>query len=76
LNVTTIFPEMNRDPISTAQFSHQCHRHRIGFDRSPGLPNIGNVINIDPETGHNPGSKNPFYARVVDERDAALTAQA
>jgi hypothetical protein len=40
------------------------------------LPNIGNVINIDPETGHNPRPKNSFYVRVVSERDAALTAQA
>ena len=48
----------------------------MGFDRAPGLPDIGNVINVDPETGHNPHSKDQLYPRVAHNRDAALTAQA
>jgi hypothetical protein len=52
LDVSTVFAEMNRDPIRTAQFRKHRHRHGIGFHRASRFANVGDVIDIDAQAGH------------------------
>jgi hypothetical protein len=47
-----IFPQMNRDGIGTPEFGLGCSPDRIGFNGTTGLPDCGDMINVDPEGGH------------------------
>jgi hypothetical protein len=49
LNVPTIFPQVHRNTIRTSLL---CHHNRIGrpwVTGTPGLPQSGNMIDIDTE---------------------------
>ena len=52
LDMATVFPQMHRDAVSPAELGKHGHGNRIGFNRSARLTHIGDVIDIDAETGH------------------------
>jgi hypothetical protein len=52
LDMPPIFPQMNRDGIGTPKFGLGCSPDRIGFNGTTGLPDCGDMINVDPEGGH------------------------
>ncbi len=52
LNVTTVAPEVHRDAVASGQFCYDCGGNRIGLIRLAGLPQSGNVIDVDSKFGH------------------------
>ena len=52
LDVTPVFPEVHGDPIGPTKFSQQCHRDRIRLNGSPRFTDVGDVVDIDAEAGH------------------------
>ena len=52
LDVPTIFPQMNGDDVGTAEFGLCRRPNGIGLDRSPGLSQVGDVVDVDSECGH------------------------
>jgi hypothetical protein len=69
LDVPAVFAEMDRDPIRTAQFRLHRGPNRIGFVSPAGLPNRGDVVDVDSQKRH---SQLPVVKGFSSSRHARL----
>jgi len=50
--MASVLPEMECDPIGSPEFGEGRRPHGIGFNGPTGLPNGGDVVNVDAEKCH------------------------
>jgi hypothetical protein len=60
LNVTTIFAQMHRDPIGSAQVGFHSGPDRIRVDAAPGLAQGRHMVNVYAKFNH---AKDPSMGR-------------
>jgi hypothetical protein len=51
LDVAAVFPQVNHYPVRSRELGEHCRRDRVWFLGVTGLPNCGNMVNVDRESG-------------------------
>ena len=52
LDVAPVFPQMDGDAVGAPQFGQQGVGDRVRFNRAPRLAHVGDVVDVDAQTGH------------------------
>src|SRR5690606_1779533 len=62
LDVPAVLPEMDRDPVSAAEFRKHRRAHRVRLVRPPGLPYRGYMVDVDVKPHHSELSRDSIAA--------------